>query len=95
MGRTARAALLAGLIGFVAVAGLGAFLVPDATVPAIVAGLVAGALAALLIVAAARRAESFERPATPVKPSHPGPPEPAEGDTEPEDEHETDEDDRV
>ena len=100
MDRTLRAALLAGLIGFVAVAGLGAFLVPGAAVAAVVAGLVAGVLAAVLILAAARRADSFEAPPTAVKPSHPGPPDPAPEhaadapDDAPDDEP-NDEDDRV
>ncbi len=58
MDRTVRAALLAGLITFAAIAGLGVFLGFDA-----VGSVVAGALLALagggLIWLAGRRAESF------------------------------------
>ena len=58
MSRTWRAVLLAAVIGFVAVAGLGVFLGFDA-VPSVIAGLAIAALAGLLLWAAARRADSF------------------------------------
>lgn len=78
MDRTLRAALLAALIAFAAVAGSGIFLGFDA-VGSIVAGLVLGALAAGLILAAARRAETFE--ATPPTPGFPGAPDRVDGTT--------------
>ena len=58
MDRTMRAALTAFLIGVVFVGGVGAFLGVD-PVPALVAGLVAGVLFGGLILAAARRSQSF------------------------------------
>jgi hypothetical protein len=77
--RTARATVLAGLIAFASVAGLGVFLGFDAA-GSLIAGAVLGVLAALLIWAAARRADSFhpdELP--PVEPGFPGPPDHADG----------------
>lgn len=62
MDRTARAALLAALVAFAAVAGFGVFLGFD-PVGSIVAGLVLALLAALLLWGAARRAETFHEPA--------------------------------
>ena len=58
MDRTLRAALVALLIGVLAVGGIAVFLgVPP--VPSLVAGLVAGVLFGGLILAAARRSASF------------------------------------
>ncbi len=62
MTRTMRAVLLAGLIGFVTVAGLGVLLVPGAVVASVIAGLVAGLLGAGLLLGASRRADSFQAP---------------------------------
>lgn len=58
MDRTARAALVAALIGFVSVAGLGVFLGFD-PVGSVVAGAVVAVLVGLLLLGASRRAESF------------------------------------
>jgi hypothetical protein len=60
--RTVRAALVAAAIAFVAVAGLGLFLVPGATTASVVAGVVAAGLAGGLLLAASRRADSFHGP---------------------------------
>lgn len=58
MDQTRRAALVALLIGVVAVGGIAVFLgVP--TLPSLVAGIVAGVLFGGLILAAARRSASF------------------------------------
>lgn len=73
MGRTIRAVVLAAFIVFAAVAGLGVFLGFE-TAGSVVAGLVGGVLAGLLIWAAARRAETFHE-VPPVEPGFPGPPE--------------------
>jgi hypothetical protein len=77
MDRTLRAALLAGLIAFAAVAGFGVFLGFD-PVGSVVAGLVLAALSGLLLWGAARRAETFHEP-TPPSPGFPGPPDRADG----------------
>lgn len=58
MGRTLRAALVAGVIGLVLVGGMALFLGID-VVPSVVTGLVAGGLFSGLILAAARRADSL------------------------------------
>lgn len=63
--RTIRAAVLADAIGFVSVAGIALFLGID-LVPALVAGLVAGTLFLGLILAASRRAASFDDPTDPT-----------------------------
>lgn len=67
MDRTLRAALAAFVIGLVAVGGIAAFLGVPA-VPSLVSGLVAGALFGGLIVAAARRSQTFhdDRPEGPA-----------------------------
>jgi hypothetical protein len=80
MDRTIRAALLAGVIALVSVGGLGVFLGFDAT-GSIVTGVVLGVLAALLIWAAARRADSFHAHdgVPPVEPGFPGPPDHPDG----------------
>jgi hypothetical protein len=77
MSRTLRAALIGALIGFASIAGLGVFL-GFAVVGSLVAGVVTGALAGLLLWGAARRAESFHPvdAARPVEPGFPGPPDP-------------------
>jgi hypothetical protein len=75
--RTLRAALLAAFIGFAAVAGSGIFL-GFAAAGSLLAGVVVGALAALLLWGAARRAETFEHP-TPPTPGFPGAPDHADG----------------
>ncbi len=78
MDRTLRAALLAAVIAFGALAGLGLFL-GFGTTTSLVSGAVAAALATLLIVGAARRADSFhDQRVPPVEPGFPGPPDPAE-----------------
>lgn len=77
MDRTLRAALLAAFIAFAAIAGFGIFLGFD-TVGSLVSGLVLGVLAAALIWAAARRAETFESP-TPPTPGFPGAPDHPDG----------------
>ncbi len=86
MDRTLRASLLAGFIVFATIAGLGVFLgfEPGASV---IAGAVAAVLAALLIVGASRRADSFHgvQPPPPVEPRFPGPPEPLADDEDDED----------
>ncbi len=76
MDRTLRAALLAAFIAFASVAGLGAFLGFD-LVGSLVAGVVLAVLAAVLILAAARRADTFAP--TPPTPGFPGPPEHDDG----------------
>lgn len=58
MSRTVNASIVAGLIGCVAVGGLGMFLGFDAT-GSWVAGVAFGVLSSLLIWGAARRADSF------------------------------------
>lgn len=73
MNRTLRAAVLADVITFVAVAGFGILLGFD-VVWSIVAGLALGSLAALLLVMAGRRADTFHEP-TPPSPSAPGAPD--------------------
>jgi hypothetical protein len=76
MDRTVRAVLVAAVIAFAAVAGLGVFLGFDAT-GSVIAGLIAAGLAGLLLWGASRRAESFHP--TPVEPRFPGPPDRADG----------------
>lgn len=80
MDRTVRASLLAAIIAFAVVAGLGVFLgfEPFAS---IVAGAVLGVLSALLIWGAARRADSFHgsEAVPPVEPGFPGPPDRPDG----------------
>jgi hypothetical protein len=76
MDRTLRAVLVAAVIAFAAIAGLGVFLGFDA-VGSVLAGLVAALLAGLLLWGASRRAESFH--ATPVEPRFPGPPDRPDG----------------
>ncbi|MTV25237.1 hypothetical protein FTX61_07425 [Nitriliruptoraceae bacterium ZYF776] len=78
MDRTLRAALLAALITFGFIAGFGIFL-QFPVVGSLVAGTALAVLAAALILLAARRAETFERP-TPPTPGFPGPPDPAPDD---------------
>lgn len=87
MDRTLRAALLAAVLAFAAVAGIGVFLGFD-PVGSVVTGLVLAVLAALLIWGAARRADSFHpaEPVRPVEPGFPGPPEHREPDDESDDE---------
>jgi hypothetical protein len=75
--RTLRAAVLAAFITFAAIAGFGIFLGFDPT-GSLLAGLVLGAFAAVLIWAAARRAETFESP-TPPTPGFPGAPDNPDG----------------
>jgi hypothetical protein len=73
MDRTLRAVLVAAVIAFAAVAGLGVFLGFDAD-GSVLAGLVAALLAGLLLWAASRRAESFHptsRRSSPASPAHP------------------------
>jgi hypothetical protein len=77
MDRTLRAALLAAFIAFAAVAGFGAFLGFDPA-GSVISGVVVGALAALLIWGAARRADTFHEP-TPPSPGFPGPPDREDG----------------
>lgn len=67
MDRTLRAALVAALIGLVAVGGIAAFLGIPATT-AVVSGIVAAVLFGGLILLAARRSEHLEPPATPRDP---------------------------
>jgi hypothetical protein len=78
--RTLRAMLFAGFIGFATVAGLGVFLGFNAT-GAIVAGAIFGAVAAALLWAAARRADTFHptEEVTPPAPGFPGPPDRPDG----------------
>ncbi len=76
MDRTLRAVLLAVVIAFAAVAGLGVFLGFDPT-GAVLAGVVAAVLAGLLLWGASRRAESFHT--APVEPRFPGPPDRPDG----------------
>ena len=77
--RTLRAALLAALIAFAAVAGIGMFLGIDPGV-SIVAGVVLAALSGLLLLAAARRADSFHGDeVTPPSPGFPGAPDRRDG----------------
>lgn len=87
MDRTLRATLLAALIALVAVAGLGMFLGFEAGA-SVLAGLVAAALAGLLLWGASRRAETFHPTddnahLRGVQPGFPGPPEPASEATAP------------
>jgi len=58
MDRTLRATLLAALIGFVTIAGLGVLLT-EAVTGSLIAGAIAGLLAGLLLWGASRRAASF------------------------------------
>ena len=58
MDRTLRATLLAAVIGFATIAGLGVLLT-EAVTGSLIAGGVAGLLAGLLLWGASRRAESF------------------------------------
>lgn len=76
MDRTVRAALLAGLLGFVTVAGLGVFL-GFPTTGSVISGLVTGLLAGGLLLGAGRRAETFH-PTDPTAhlADHRPPPEP-------------------
>jgi hypothetical protein len=62
--RTLRAALLAGLIGGGSIAFFGFFLgfTENGATGVVVTSLVVGLLGALLILAASRRADTFERP---------------------------------
>jgi hypothetical protein len=76
MDRTLRAVVAAAVIAFTAVAGLGVFLGFDPT-GSVIAGVVASALAGLLVGGASRRAESFHP--TPVEPRFPGPPDRPDG----------------
>jgi hypothetical protein len=78
--RTLRATLLAAFIGFAAVAGLGVFLGFDPA-GSLMAGVVAGLLAGLLLWGASRRAESFhpDGELPPVEPGFPGPPDRPDG----------------
>ncbi|MFA9443904.1 hypothetical protein [Egicoccus sp. AB-alg6-2] len=78
MDRTVRAALLAAFIGFATVAGLGMFLGFDAS-GSLLAGAAVAAIAGLLILAAARRSETFHDTATPPSPGFPGPPDRPDG----------------
>ena len=59
--RTLRAAIVAEVIAFASVLGIGLFLGFD-LVPTLITAAILGTLAFILIVAAARRAESFEPP---------------------------------
>jgi hypothetical protein len=77
MDRTLGAALLATFITFATVAGTGVFLGLGTTGP-IVAGVLLGLLAGLLLWGASRRAETFHEP-TPPSPRFPGPPDHADG----------------
>jgi hypothetical protein len=76
MDRTLRAVLVAAVIAFAAVAGLGVFLGFGAT-GSVLGGVIGAALAGLLLWGASRRAESFHT--TPVEPRFPGPPDRADG----------------
>lgn len=80
MNRTVRAALLAAFIAFAVVAGIGMFLGVDAGL-SVTAGLVFAALSALLLLAAARRADSFHPTdeVTPPSPGFPGAPDRPDG----------------
>jgi membrane protein implicated in regulation of membrane protease activity len=64
MDRTSRAALVAAVIAFAAVGGLGVLLGLPAA-PSLTTGAVIAVVSALLIHAAARRAESFHHPDEP------------------------------
>jgi hypothetical protein len=77
--RTVRAALVGAFIGFASVAGLGVFLGFSAS-GSVVAGVVTGLFAGLLLWGAARRADTFHagHEIPPVTPRFPGPPEPRE-----------------
>lgn len=77
MDRTLRAALLAALIAFAFVAGLGPLLGFGVT-GSIIGGVILAVVASLLIIAAARRAETFESP-TPPRPGFPGAPDRPDG----------------
>lgn len=80
MDRTLRATLLAAVIGFATVAGLGVFLGFDRA-GSLVAGAVTGVLAGALLWGASRRADSFhpEGGPPPVEPGFPGPPDRPDG----------------
>lgn len=71
MDRTLGAALLAAVITFGAVAGVGVFLGLGSS-GSLIAGIVLGLLAGLLLLGASRRAETFHEP-TPPSPRSPGP----------------------
>jgi hypothetical protein len=77
--RTIRAALVGAVIGFASVTGLGVFLGFSAP-GSVVAGVITGLLAGLLLWGAARRADTFHAvdEIPPVTPRFPGPPEPRE-----------------
>lgn len=93
MDRTQRAALVAAAIAGGTVAFFGIFLGFDPLGSLVVAGL-AALLAAVLIGAAARRAESFAEP-TPPSPGFPGPPDQPDGSlTDPTDPATPDDEDR-
>ncbi|WP_052664950.1 hypothetical protein [Nitriliruptor alkaliphilus] len=77
MDRTLRAAILAALIAFASVVGFGLLLGFPAG-PTLVTGAVLAGLAMVLILAAARRAETFESP-TPPRPGFPGAPDRPDG----------------
>lgn len=64
MDRTLRAAFVAALIGLVGIGGIAAFLGVPATT-AIISGVVAGVLFGVLILLAARRADTMAPPAGP------------------------------
>ncbi len=82
MDRTLRAALLAGLLGFVTVAGLGVFL-GFPTRGSLLSGAVVAVLAAGLLLGAGRRAETFH-PTDPVR-DDPRPDDPRRDDPRSED----------
>ncbi len=77
MDRTLRAALVAGAIAFASVAGFG-LLLGFPTAGTLITAVVLTVLAAGLILAAARRAETFESP-TPPTPGFPGAPDREDG----------------
>ncbi len=68
MTRTVRAAVLAGLVGFLFVAGSG-WLLGFPTVPALLAGAVGALLAPGLVIAAAVRAGTFDEADAPGCPT--------------------------
>jgi len=61
MDRTFRAALVAALVGFVAIAGFG-WMLGFPVGPSVVAGVVAAAVFAGIVLAAARRSTNFHDP---------------------------------
>lgn len=64
MDRTLRAALVAALVGFVAVAGFG-WMLGFPVGPSVVAGVVASVLFAGIVLLAARRSADFHDPGQP------------------------------